>query len=134
MNKKNKFKYNFRKKYKKKKNSLILANLHVIASLKNTIISLTTYRGNLIKQWSTKSLKKTRFKKNTPYNVQLIVRKVNKYLRFKRIEKLKIYLYGTGLGRSNILRNLDRKFKVKYLFDQTAKPFNGCRLKKQKRR
>ena len=60
---KNKFKYNFRNKYKIKKsfkkNILILANLHITANLKNTIISLTKYNGNLLKQWSTKSLKKT---------------------------------------------------------------------------
>nr|YP_010507876.1 ribosomal protein S11 [Phytophthora asparagi]UXG55990.1 ribosomal protein S11 [Phytophthora asparagi] len=137
---KNKFKYNFRNKYKKKKNLkqknlLILANLHITASLKNTIISLTAYKGNLLKQWSTKSLKKTKFKKNTPYNVQLIVYKINKYLQLKKIKKLKIFLHGTGLGRYNVLKNLKQKnFKIKYLLDKTAKPFNGCRLKKKKRR
>nr|YP_010616489.1 ribosomal protein S11 [Peronosclerospora sorghi]WAU47954.1 ribosomal protein S11 [Peronosclerospora sorghi] len=135
---KNKFKYNFKKKYKKKRkklnNLLILANLHVIANFKNTIISLTKHNGNLLKQWSTKSLKKTRFKKNIPYNVQLIVYKINKYLSLKNIKKLKIYLYGTGLGRYNILKNLNKKkIKIKYVFDKTKKPFNGCRLKKKKR-
>nr|YP_010118077.1 ribosomal protein S11 [Phytophthora palmivora]QPN54127.1 ribosomal protein S11 [Phytophthora palmivora]QTV76711.1 ribosomal protein S11 [Phytophthora palmivora]WOX01710.1 ribosomal protein S11 [Phytophthora palmivora] len=137
---KNKFKYNFKNKYKirknlKQKNPLILTNLHITASLKNTIISLTNNTGNLLKQWSTKSLKKTRFKKNTPYNVQLIVYKINKYLQLKKIKKLKVYLHGTGLGRYNVLKNLkQKKFKVKYLLDKTKKPFNGCRLKKQKRR
>nr|QTV76633.1 ribosomal protein S11 [Phytophthora agathidicida] len=139
MNKK-KFKYNFKNKYKikknlKQKNPLILTNLHITASLKNTIISLTTPTGNLLKQWSTKSLKKTRFKKNTPYNVQLIVYKINKYIQLKKIKKLKIFLYGTGLGRYNVLKNLKQKnIKIKYLLDKTTKPFNGCRLKKQKRR
>ena len=48
---------------------------------------------------------------------------------------MKIYLHGTGLGRYNVLKNLKKKFfKVKYLVDKTSKPFNGCRLKKQKRR
>nr|YP_004564324.1 ribosomal protein S11 [Phytophthora andina]ADK76272.1 ribosomal protein S11 [Phytophthora andina] len=134
-----KFKYNFRNKYKvkknlKKKNPLILANLHITASLKNTIISLTNYNGNILKQWSTKSLKKTRFKKNTPYNVQLIVYKINKYLQIKKIKKLKVYLHGTGLGRYNVLKNLKKNFKIRYLLDKTTKPFNGCRLKKKKRR
>nr|YP_004564258.1 ribosomal protein S11 [Phytophthora phaseoli]ADK76232.1 ribosomal protein S11 [Phytophthora phaseoli] len=134
-----KFKYNFRNKYKvkknlKKKKPLILANLHITASLKNTIISLTNYNGNLLKQWSTKSLKKTRFKKNTPYNVQLIVYKINKYLQIKKIKKLKVYLHGTGLGRYNVLKNLKKNFKIRYLLDKTTKPFNGCRLKKKKRR
>lgn len=137
---KNKFKYNFKNKFKKsknikQKNFLILANLHITASLKNTILSLTNYNGNLLKQWSTKSLKKTRFKKNTPYNVQLLVNKINKYLQLKKIKKLKIFLHGTGLGRYNVLKNIKKnKFQIKYLIDKTTKPFNGCRLKKQKRR
>ena len=88
----NKFKYHFKNKYKikknpLKKNPLILSNLHVTASLKNTIISLTKSDGNLLNQWSTKSLKKTRFKKNTPYNVQLLVYKINKYLNLKKIKQ-----------------------------------------------
>lgn len=136
MNKK-KFNYNFRNKYKKKKtrkrNLSILANLHVHASLKNTILSLTTASGNLIKQWSTKALRKTRFRKNTPYNVQLIIYRINKFLQFKKIQKLKIHFYGTGVGRYNVLRNIKRKFKIRMLLDRTPRPFNGCRLKKQRR-
>ena len=129
----NKNKYKI-KKAKNKQNLLILVNLHITASLKNTIISLTNFNGDLLKQWSTRSLKKTKFKKNTPYNVQLIVYKINKYLQIKKIQYLKIFIHGTGLGRYNVLKNLKRKFKVKYLIDRTVKPFNGCRLKKQKRR
>ena len=110
---KNKFKSNFRNKYKikrnLKKNLLILANLHITANLKNTLISLTKTNGNVLKQWSTKSLKKTKFKKNTPYNVQLIVYQINKYLQINKIKKIKIYLHGTGLGRYNVLKNLKKK-------------------------
>ena len=75
------------------------------------------------------------FKKNKIYNVQLIVYKINAYLQVKKIKKLKIFLHGTGLGRYNVLKNLKKKaIKIKYLLDKTKKPFNGCRLKKQKRR
>src|SRR5690349_4784109 len=99
---KNKFK-------NKNKSTLILANLHVKASLKNTIISLTKNTGGVLKQWSTKSLKKTKFKKNTPYNVQLIIYKINQYIQLKKIKKLNIHLNGTGLGRFNILKNIKKK-------------------------
>jgi small subunit ribosomal protein S11 len=119
---------------KKKKNLLVLANLHVKSNLKNTIISLTKNTGDVLKQWSTKSLKKTKFKKNTPYNVQLIVYKINKYIQLKKIKKINIYLKGTGLGRYNIIRNLKKKkVKIGYIFDKTSIPFNGCRKKKMKR-
>lgn len=121
--------------YNKNKNNLFLANLHIKSSLKNTIISLTKNNGNLLKQWSTKSLKKTKFKKNTPYNVQLIVYKINQFIQLKKIKKMNIHLNGTGLGRYNILRNLKKKYvKIGSIFDQTPRPFNGCRQKKMKRR
>jgi small subunit ribosomal protein S11 len=119
----------------KQKNNIISANLHVQASLKNTIISLTKINGNVLKQWSTKSLKKSKFKKNTPYNVQLITYNINQFITIKKIKKLNIYLNGTGLGRYNVLKNLKKNnIKIGYIFDQTALPFNGCRQKKMKRR
>lgn len=128
----------YRQKYKKKKknkNLLVLANLHIKCTLKNTIISLTKNTGEVLKQWSTKSLKKSKFKKNTPYNVQLIVYKINKYIQLKKIRKLNIHLKGTGLGRYNILKNLKKKkIKIGYIFDKTSIPFNGCRIKKMRRR
>lgn len=126
----NKYKY-----IKKKKKSLVLVNLYVKCTLKNTIISLTKNTGELLKQWSTKSLKKTKFKKNTPYNVQLIVYKINKYIKLKKIKKLNIFLKGSGFGRYNILKNLKKKdVKIRSLSDKTSIPFNGCRQKKKKRR
>ena len=102
---------------KKKKNFLVLANLYIKCTLKNTIISLTKNTGEVLRQWSTKSLKKTKFKKNTPYNVQLIVYKINRYIQLKKIKKLNIYLKGNGLGRYNILKNLKKK-KLKYVLYQ----------------
>ena len=122
-------------KLKKKKIILISANLYIKSSLKNTIISLTKINGNLLKQWSTKSLKKTKFKKNTPYNVQLITYQINQYIRIKKIKKLNIFLNGTGVGRYNVLKNLKKQnLKIGYVFDKTPLPFNGCRQKKMKRR
>jgi small subunit ribosomal protein S11 len=119
----------------KPKNTIFIAHLYVKCSLKNTIISLTKNNGNVLKQWSTKSLKKTKFKKNTPYNVQFITYQMNQFIKIKKIQRLNIHFNGTGLGRYNVLKNLNKKnLKIGYLFDQTAIPFNGCRQKKMKRR
>lgn len=128
--------YRYKQRYiKKKKNLLLLTRLHIISTFKNTIISLTKNTGEVLKQWSTKSLKKTKFKKNTPYNVQLVIYKVNKYIQLKKIKNVNVYLKGNGLGRYNILRNLrKKKIKFKAVFDTTSRPFNGCRVKKMRRR
>ena len=123
------------KNLKKKNKVLISTNLHIQCHLKNTIISLTKINGDVLKQWSTKSLKKTKFKKNNPYNVQLITYKVNQFIKLKKIKKINIFLKGTGLGRYNILKNLKKtNLKIGYIFDKTSIPFNGCRQKKMKRR
>ena len=119
----------------KQKNTIFIAHLYIKCSLKNTIISLTKNNGDVLKQWSTKSLKKTKFKKNTPYNVQLITYQINQFIKIKKIKRLNIHFNGTGLGRYNVLKNLKKKnFKIGYIFDQTTIPFNGCRQKKMKRR
>ena len=119
----------------KPKNTIFIAHLYVKCSLKNTIISLTKRNGEVLKQWSTKSLKKTKFKKNTPYNVQLLTYQINQYIKMKKIKRLNIHFNGTGLGKYNVLKNLKKKnLKIGYIFDKTSLPFNGCRQKKVKRR
>jgi small subunit ribosomal protein S11 len=113
----------------------ILAHLYIQCALKNTILSLTNFEGKLYKQWSAKSLKKTDLKKNTPYNIQLITRRIKKYIFSKKIRFLKIYIKGNGSGRYNVIQHIDsKKFKVIFIFDNTKLPFNGCRAPKQKRR
>ena len=120
---------------KKNKKKLFIGNLFIKANFKNTIISLTKKDGNLLKQWSTKSLKKTKFKKNSIYNIQLIIYELIKYLQLINLKKINIYFKGTGLGRFNIIKNLKKtKIKIGYIFDKTQIPFNGCKPKKEKRR
>lgn len=122
------------KKFSKKKISKFLGNLHIHSSYKNTKLYLTTKKGKLIKQFSTKSLKKTTFKKNTPINIQFIVEKLNKVIKFKRIAKLNLVFKGGGYGRRHIIRNLTKEVRFPYYFDKMPTPFNGCRKKKKKRR
>lgn len=117
--------------YKKK---IIFTNLYIQCNIKNTIISLTKLNGEVLKQWSTKSLKKTKFKKNSLYNIQFIVYQINYYIKTKEIKKLNIFFKGIGSARYNILKNLKKNIKIGFIIDQTIQPFNGCRQKKIKRR
>lgn len=125
----------FIRKKKNFKKKILIAHLYIQCTLKNTILSLTRSNGELYKQWSSKSLKKTSLKKNTPYNIQLITNRCTKYLFKKKIKILKIFLQGNGRGRYHVIKNIDkRKFHILNIFDTTYLPFNGCRQKKQKRR
>lgn len=124
------------KKINKKINKLLLAHLYINCALKNTILSLTNEKGQLYKQWSSKSLKKTtNLKKNSPYNIHLISYRVKQYLFSKKISCLKIFIKGFGSGRFNVIKNLrSKKLKILFIYDRTNVPFNGCRAPKQKRR
>lgn len=114
----------------------IIAHLYINCILKNTIFSLTNEKGQLYKQWSSKSLKKkTNLKKNSSYNIHLISYKIRKYLIFNKIKFLKIFIKGNGIGRYNFNKNLKKKnIKILFIHDRTNIPFNGCRSKKLKRR
>ncbi len=109
-------------------------SLHVKCSIKNTIISLVTPNQCVLKQWSTKSLKKTELKKNNPYNIQLIINRINRTLFIKKIRHLNIFLKGYGIARYYIVKNLNRKIKISNIINKNTIPFNGCRQKKKKRR
>jgi small subunit ribosomal protein S11 len=117
------------------KKTRLYAHLYILCHYKNTIISLTAINGNVLKQWSTKSLKKTKFKKNTPYNVQLITSDVKQYIQTNKIKFLNVYIKGRGLGRYQVLKNLRRaSFRIKYVILRNTLPFNGCRQPQKKRR
>lgn len=122
-------------KTKKKKEKTKFCNLYIKASYKNTIISLTKLNGNVVKQWSTKSLKVQSFRKNTPYNIQLITEQINEFIEKKNITQLNIYYNGFSYLRSKVLYKLNtKKVNINHIFERTPIPFNGCRKKKKKRR
>nr|YP_008475394.1 ribosomal protein S11 [Thraustotheca clavata]AGS55527.1 ribosomal protein S11 [Thraustotheca clavata] len=123
-------------KKKIKIDKLLVAHLYINCALKNTILSLTNEKGQLYKQWSSKSLKKTsNLKKNSPYNIHFISYKVKKFLISKKIYCLKLFIKGRGPGRYNVIKNLiSKKIKILFIQDNTNLPFNGCRSPKQKRR
>lgn len=120
----------------KKNETKIFFHLHVKYSFKNTIIYLTKNNGELIKQWSTKSLKKIEKRKNTPYNIQLLCSQIYKYLKIKKFNNFKLILFGKkNYKRKFIFKNLKiKKFRVLSVYDHTPISYNGCRPKKQHRK
>lgn len=108
-------------------------SLYIKCSIKNTIINLVNIDGKTLKQWSTKSLKKIDLKKNNPYNIYLIMQKINKFLILKKIKYLNIFFKETGIAQYYIINNLKKNLKIYNIVYNTNLPFNGCRQKKKKR-
>lgn len=120
---------------KKNKQYLFLCNLYIKSNLKNTIVILTKKEGKVLKQWSTKAAKKTKFKKNSSYNIYLLGKKINTYIINKQIKALNIIFIGNGIGKRNIIKTFNfKKFFFFLKFDKTPILFNGCKKKKSKRR
>jgi len=118
----------------KKKINISLYNLHIKSSLKNTLINLNKKNGEKIKQWSTKSFKKSKIKKNSSYNIYLLALNILKYLNLIKIKEINIYIEGIGIGKTNIIKNFDQnKIKIFFIFNRTNISFNGCKKKKKKR-
>jgi small subunit ribosomal protein S11 len=130
------FKKNHQSFIKRQKKINLLAHLYIQCAFKNTIISLTDSKNKAYKQWSCQSSKKTtERKKNTPYNLYKITKRIQKYMMSKKIRFLKFFIKGKGFGRYHIIKNINRKrFKIIYIFRNSFVPFNGCRLPKKKRR
>lgn len=119
---------------KEKVRNIVLYCLHIKYSFKNTIIMLThNHTGELIKQWSTKSLKKTERRKNSTYNIQQICLQVYKFLSENKIKYIKLILYGKkSYKRLFIVKSLKlRSFKIFMVLDKTPVVFNGCKPKKK---
>lgn len=110
--------------------------IYIKYSFKNTIINIANYSGQMIKQWSTQSLKKIDRRKNTPYNIQEICKQIQNFIHLKKLQNFKIFLNGKkNYRRKFILKNLNLKnLNIIMVIDRTPIIFNGCRSKKQKRK
>jgi ribosomal protein S11 len=120
----------------KRKTRLRLASLHIQSFFKNTIISLTKLNGDVLRQWSTKSVKKSKSKRNVLYNLQLIFFKIFKFSKFLKIRKFNLFFKGNvSFIRRHTMKNIRyRKLKIKRISNRMLIPFNGCRIKKKKRK
>ena len=113
-----------------------IGNLYINCSLKNTLITLTGFQNQIFFRSSCRAIDQVSKKKNNINNFKQISFLIRKEIVKNKLKILKIFVKGIGKGRYYILKSLKkkRKLKIYMVFDRTPIPFNGCRLKKQKRR
>ena len=119
----------FQKEYKK------MAFLYFFFKRKNAIIHIADpYNKRIHKQFSTQSMKKLEIRKNTYYNMSILIKNVIRYLKENKYRYISIFVKGR-LGRKFVLRKLK---KNQFIFllrkDLTNLAFNGCRLSARKRK
>ena len=111
------------------------ARLYVKASFNNTIVTITTDKGNVL-TWS--SAGHAGFKgsrKSTPFAASKAIEKALNQAKEFGIKRLSVYLQGPGLGRDAALRFLraKRDFEVDMISDITPIPHNGPKPSKQRK-
>ena len=73
-------------------------------------------------------------KKNNYYILNKIGAFLKKKLKKEKVKNIGFCIEGVGPGKYSLIYYLNRNFKIKFVFDKTSMPFNGCRPKKKKRR
>lgn len=116
-----------------------IVSIYIKSTLKNTIITgINPKTNSLLFQFSSQSYPINTKKKNNIYILQKLCNKIK--LKFYELNfntksiVLLIYINGIGRGRFQVLKNLRQNFKIYSITDITPRPFNGCKVKKQKRK
>ena len=111
-----------------------LGIVHVHASAKNTILSLTDLEGR-VKAWT--SCGSVGFKtktKRTSYAALTAAEDLGRKAQDKGFDAALIYLKGVGPGRFSSCRGLALSgLKIFQITDKTGLPHNGCRAPKKRR-
>lgn len=119
---------------KKAKRMVPEANVYVIASYNNTLMSLTDPSGNVLAQSSAGASGFKGSRKSTPYAATVTAEKLMEKASPYDVQKVRVFIKGVGTGREQAVRGLQSAgLELVAIFDTTPKPHNGCRKKKARR-
>jgi len=119
---------------KKVKRAIPEANVHIMASYNNTLITLTDPNGDVVAQSSAGACGFKGSRKSTPYAATVTAEKLMEKCAAYDIKKVKIFIKGVGSGREQAVRGLQAAgLELDAIFDITPAPHNGCRKKKRRR-
>jgi small subunit ribosomal protein S11 len=120
---------------KSKKRRIDEGRVYVIATLNNTLITITDRKGNRLVQSSSGGSGFRGSRKRTPYAAQIASEKAGSEVQSKYgMKKIMVVVKGPGPGRESAIRALiSLGFEITEIEDGTTIPHNGCRPKKERR-
>lgn len=131
----NKTAYN--KKNKKNLKVVSVAEVHVLSTFNNIIISLTDPSGNLLSQCSSGMVGASGSKKASSYFASMVINKILDAARTFSVKALSVSFKGPGInGRDAVVKVLNENannFAITSFKDFTPVPHNGCRSRKRRR-
>lgn len=121
-------------KKKKIRRNVTSAQVHVLATFNNTIITITDTQGNTIAAASAGSCGFRGSKKGTAYAAQVAAEKATEAAKSYGVSKVDVLVKGTGMGREAAIRTLvAKRISVDNIKDITGMPHGGVRPRKAKR-
>ncbi len=119
---------------KKPKRTIPEANVHIIASYNNTLMTLAESNGRVLAQSSAGSCGFKSSRKSTPYAATVTAEKLLEKASLYGVQKVKVFVKGVGTGREQAIRGLQAAgLDLDAIFDVTPIPHGGCRKRKARR-
>ena len=119
---------------KKVKRTIPEANVYIMASYNNTLMTLTEPNGNVVAQSSAGACGFKGSRKSTPFAARLAAEDAMKKAEEMGIKEIDLFIKGPGPGREAAIRAIQAKgMKVRSISDVTPVPHNGCRPPKRRR-
>jgi small subunit ribosomal protein S11 len=119
---------------RKIKRSLSSAQVHILATFNNTIVTITDGQGNSITNSSAGSVGFKGSRKSTPFAARLAAEQAMKAAQGMGVQEVEIFVKGPGPGREAAIRAIQAMgMKITAISDVTPVPHNGCRPPKKRR-
>lgn len=123
-----------KKRKKSKKHAVTEANVNILATYNNTIVTVTEQNGNVVCWASAGSCGFKGTRKATPYAASVAVETALTKAKVLGVERVHISVKGIGSGRDQALRAVNAAgVTIESVSDRTAIPHNGCRPRKARR-
>jgi small subunit ribosomal protein S11 len=107
---------------------------HVKASFNNTMVTMTTIRGEVISVGSAGTVGFKGTRKSTPFAAQRAAEQASQLAQRLGLREVEVKVKGAGSGRESAVRAIANSgLKVVSIEDVTPLPHNGCRARKRRR-
>ncbi len=108
--------------------------VHVKATFNNTLVTITTNRGEVLCRGSAGTVGFKGTRKSTPFAAQRAAEQAAALAMRHGLREVEVKIKGAGSGRESAVRALSNSgLKVLSIEDVTPLPHNGCRARKRRR-
>lgn len=119
---------------RKERKNVPRAQVHILATFNNTLVTFTDPQGNVVAWSSAGACGFKGSRKSTPYAAQIAAETASRKAQEHGVRQVDVFVKGPGSGREAAIRSLQGVgLHVVSITDVTPIPHNGCRPPKRRR-